>query len=505
MFLLDAIRAHAETGRTALVNREERLTYRQLDQKSDAFAAFLLERFGEDRTPVLLYGEKETAFLVCMTGALKAGRGYVPVDRTVPADRAAQIARDVGPRLVVDFGGFDLPGPWQRITPGELEKIFFTGKTAGRENHIPPDRPAYILFTSGSTGRPKGVAVTPRNLEAFYKGVLPWYPAEEGGVVLHQISYSFDVSCCAVYAGLARGMTLFTVDHRMAGDWGELFAALRGSGLTLWVSTPSFAELCVRSAAFTGEMLPGLSRFLFCGEILTHTLCDTLAERFPDAAVVNTYGPTEATVLVTAVEVTEKHRKDTASIPIGGPIPGATLRLEGEDGKEIAEEGETGQLLILGPSVGPGYLGRPDLTEKAFFTDEATGLRGYRTGDICCRKDGLYYYCGRGDNQLKLNGFRIEPEDVEQNLQKLSNVLRAAVLPAGEGEKAEYLAAFLLLKEPDGLTALKRSIRLKKEAAAYLPGYMIPRKFFVVDAFPLNVNGKVDKKALAARLKEGKA
>ena len=180
-----------------------------------------------------------------------------------------------------------------------------------------------------------------------------------------------------------------------------------------------------------------------------------------------------------------------------------TLAL-GEPGREVAGEEETGELLILGPTVGPGYFGRADLTEKVFFTHPETGLRGYRTGDLCYRKNGLYYYCGRVDNQLKLNGYRIEIEDVEANLQKLPNVQRAAVVPVRDADqKVQYLAAFLLLREADGLTSLKRSIQLKKQAAAYLPAYMIPRKLLVVESFPLNVNGKIDKKALAASLEEG--
>ena len=180
-----------------------------------------------------------------------------------------------------------------------------------------------------------------------------------------------------------------------------------------------------------------------------------------------------------------------------------TLAL-GEPGREVAGEEETGELLILGPTVGPGYFGRADLTEKVFFTHPETGLRGYRTGDLYYRKNGLYYYCGRVDNQLKLNGYRIEIEDVEANLQKLPNVQRAAVVPVRDADqKVQYLAAFLLLREADGLTSLKRSIQLKKQAAAYLPAYMIPRKLLVVESFPLNVNGKIDKKALAASLEEG--
>lgn len=503
MMVLEQLRAFAQTDRVALVNREERVTYRELDARSDAFAAWLLDTLGEDRSPVVICGDKETPFLSCVFGALKSGRAYVPVDSVVPEDRAARIVEDVKPKVIVDLTGRALEDRGVRVLrPEELKKILAAGKEVSPACRLGENDPAYILFTSGSTGRPKGVPITAGNLDAFCRGLLPFYPAE-GGVVLHQVSYSFDVSGCAVYAGISRGMSLFTVDHKMAADLRELFACLRESGLTLWVSTPSFAELCVQSGAFAQELLPHVRQFLFCGEVLTHTLCDALAERFPTAQVLNTYGPTEATVLVTAVEVTEKMRGDTRPIPIGGAVDGVTLRLSAQ-GKEVTGEEENGELMILGPTVGPGYFGRPDLTEKAFFTEPGTGLRGYRTGDLCYRKDGLYYYCGRVDNQLKLSGYRIEIEDVEANLQKLPNVRRAAVVPVRDGDgKVAYLAAFLLLKEPDGLTPLKRAIALKKQAAAFLPAYMIPRKIAAVDAFPLNVNGKIDKKALAASLGEG--
>ncbi len=502
MTVLEQLTAFAQTGRTALVNREERVTYRELNAWSDAFAAWLLESLGEDRSPVVLCGDKETGFLPCLFGALKAGRAYVPIDSVVPEDRAAQIIGDVCPKVVVDFTGRALDCPAKVLRPEELGEIFAAPAAVPPESWVGEGDPAYILFTSGSTGRPKGVPITAGNLDAFCQGLLPYYP-EEGGTVLHQVSYSFDVSGCAVYAGISRGMTLFTVDHKMAADLRELFSCLRESGLTLWVSTPSFAELCVQSGAFVQELIPHLRQFLFCGEVLTHTLCDALAERFPAAQVLNTYGPTEATVLVTAAEITQEMRQDSRPIPIGGAIQGVTLAL-GEPGREVAGEEETGELLILGPTVGPGYFGRADLTEKVFFTHPETGLRGYRTGDLYYRKNGLYYYCGRVDNQLKLNGYRIEIEDVEANLQKLPNVQRAAVVPVRDADqKVQYLAAFLLLREADGLTSLKRSIQLKKQAAAYLPAYMIPRKLLVVESFPLNVNGKIDKKALAASLEEG--
>lgn len=498
MFTLERINEYAGTGRIALMNREKSLTFAELDARSDAFAAWLLEQFGDDRTPVVIYGEKELDFLPCIFGALKSGRAYVPVDRSAPPERARQIISDVQPKVVVDF----TEQAANALGSEHLTKIL--GKAVppvSSEHWVSGEDIAYILFTSGSTGKPKGVPITAANLDAFCRGVLPFYP-EGGGIILHQISYSFDVSGCAIYAGLMRGMTLFAVDHQMVENMDILFAWLKTSGLTMWVSTPSFAELCVQSQAFNEKLLPELRQFLFCGEVLTHTLCDALAERFPKACVLNTYGPTEATVLVTAVEVTEAMRRDERPIPIGAPIKDAVLRLADADGQELAGDGQTGELLILGPSVGPGYFGRPDFTEKSFFTDPSTGLRGYRTGDLCYREDGLYYYCGRADNQLKMNGFRVELEDIEQNLSQLPNIARAAVVPVWQGGKVQYLVAFLLLRETDGLAPLKRTILIKRQAAEKLPAYMIPRKIFVVKAFPLNVNGKIDKKALAKRLEE---
>lgn len=508
MLVLQKLTECAKTDRVALINRGETLSFTALEQRSNAFAAWLIRSLGEDKTPVVIYGEKETDFLCCIFGALKSGRAYVPIDRTVPAERAEQIIADVSPRVIVNFGGFS-PGTEAVVLNSEtVNGILSTPPRVANEAEmlkkrwVSGDEYAYILFTSGSTGRPKGVPITAKNIDSFCKGLLRHYPSEDGGVVLHQISYSFDVSGCAVYAGLSRAMTLFTVDHEMAADFGELFEAFKNSNLTLWVSTPSFAEICVRSGIFNVTLLPKLKQFLFCGEVLTHTLCDALSERFPHTDVLNTYGPTEATVLVTAVKITGEMRSDSRAIPIGEPIDGAVLRLVDSDGKEITANEQIGELMILGESVGPGYFGQPHLTEKFFFFDEETGLRGYRSGDLCYRENNLYYYCGRMDNQLKLNGFRVEIEDIESNMESIPNIARAAVLPVWKGEKVDYLAAFVMLQKPDGLSNLTRSIESKRQAAKKLPAYMIPRKIFTVEEFPLNVNGKIDKKALAKRLEE---
>ncbi|MCL2035370.1 MAG: AMP-binding protein [Oscillospiraceae bacterium] len=494
MFILDNIKEYAKTSRTALITRDETLTFAQLYAYSQSFAAWLLRRFGESRAPVVIYGGKESLFLPCLFGSLMSGRAYVPVDTVTPISRAKVIAEDIGPDVIVDFSGswsgadalaLDCDALYEilteRATSEAPEKIWVSGEET-----------AYILYTSGSTGKPKGVPVTANNLSCFYGGVVKHLGNTGGGVMLDQVSYSFDVSCCAVYAGLGLGMTLVPVGRDLVNDVGAMFAWLRVLGLTHWVSTPSFAELCVRSKSFSEELLPKLRELLFCGEVLTNNLCRELSARFPSATIINTYGPTEATVLVTAVEVTEQMRLDTRPIPIGYPIDGTELRIDG---------GEQGELLILGGSVGPGYRNRADLTARRFFFDEKTGMRGFRTGDIAYVENGLYYYSGRIDNQLKLGGYRVEIEDIESNLTRIENISRAAVIPVLEDGRAQYLAAFIQLGKDDGLTALSRAIMIKKKAGEFLPGYMIPRKFIAVDSFPLNQNGKIDKKELEKRLR----
>ena len=495
MFLLEALAHYAKTDRIAFVYGNETMTFAELERRSNAFAAYLLQTFGEDRTPVLIYGHKELTVPVCMFGALKAGRGYVPVDTTFPVERVRQITEELRPSVIVDLYDLGLDAEVV-VNAAKLEEILSFDATVSRDHWIKPEQTAYMLFTSGSTGKPKGVQVTAGNIAAFDKGVQPWFEIENG-VFLNEISYSFDVSVCALYYALSRGMTLYTIDKTTLNDPRLLFDALRESNIDFWVSTPSLAEICVQSEQFRKELLPNVQKFVFCGEVLTKKLCAQMMERFPHVPVLNAYGPTEATVLVTAVEVTPAMVADSRPVPIGYGFQNVTARIVDPDGN-VLPDGQAGELQLLGDCVSPGYFRRLELNEKSFFTEN--GVRGYRTGDLCDMADGLIYYHGRLDGQVKLNGFRVELEDIENNLVRVDNIARAAVLPVYQDGKVVSLTAFILLENPDGLPSLQRARKIKAVLADVLPAYMIPRKIVAVDSFPLNTNGKVDKKTLAARL-----
>ena len=206
---------------------------------------------------------------------------------------------------------------------------------------------------------------------------------------------------------------------------------------------------------------------------------------------------------MTGVEITRDMLDADEPLPIGRPFETVQAIIADDHGRPLPD-GEAGELLVLGEAVSPGYLGRPELNEALFFRTE-DGLRGYHTGDLCRMADGMLYYLGRLDGQIKLNGFRVELEDVEQNLVKLPNIARAAVLPVWQDGRVTALTAFVLLEKPDGESALQRARRIKTALAGCLPSYMIPRKILAVDSFPLNTNGKIDKKQLAAQLASGAA
>lgn len=506
MFVLEKIKEYAkDLDRKAVIYNDKVMTYAELEQYSNAFASFLLKN-GKNKSPVVIYGHKEEEFLPCMYGALKAGRAYVPVDITFPADRLEMVLSDVNPEFFITLRetNVSVVHGTSQVTREKINDIFkeFEGIEVDSDNWVKPEDNCYILFTSGSTGRPKGVPINRANIENLAKYLTKWCDIESNtDIITNQISFSFDVSVVSVYVGVSLGKTLYTIDKAMMETPASLYERLTNSNLSFWVSTPSFAELCAMSSNFNAQMLPNLKRFLFCGETLTHKLVDLLKERFPNADIVNTYGPTEATVLVTASIITDEMAKDSKPIPIGAPLEEVEFRIVDSNGN-ILPEGEIGELQIISDNVGHGYYGRPDLTQKVFFETVSRGekKRGYRTGDACYQKDGQYYFCGRMDFQIKLNGFRIELEDIENNLVKVENVSRAVVIPVMKEEKVDYLAAFVLSTNKVEGPKLKEITRIKAELAKFVPSYMVPRKIVICDNFPTNTNGKVDRKLLASML-----
>lgn len=500
MKILRAIKKYSQSDRIALTCDGVSITYKELDRISEAIAVFLLKECGDDRTPIILYGNKENLMMAVMMGALKSGRAYVPIDISYPKERVETILSEVKSKVLFDFSEGNEFNNTKVLNQNDVEKIAseFANINVKEEQWVQGDENAYILFTSGSTGKPKGVQISSNNLDNFVEWMADYLKLDESEeVFMNQAAYSFDLSVTSIYPGLCYGKTLHGLSKKTLSNLKNMFEDIGSSDINIWVSTPSFAGMCVAEDSFNSNMLPNLKAMIFVGEVLPKTLCEELLNRFPNTRVINGYGPTEATVAVSANDMNRDLLSIDGSLPIGYPMKTSIVKIVDDDGNEVGDNVK-GEIVIVGPSVSKGYFNNEEKTQKSFFYDDYKGkkCRAYRTGDLGYYIDGNLYYCGRKDFQIKLNGYRIEIEDIENNLIKVSNVKNAAVVPVEKNDKIAYLTAFIQLKEENGLSGLKNGIAIKKELGTLIPSYMVPRNIKIIKEFPTNVNGKIDRKKL---------
>ncbi len=488
--------------RTAHQSPTGAVTYRALLAATGRLAATL----ASGRTgPVMVYGHKENAMVTGFLAALFAGRPYVPVDVAVPAARILRIAAIAEVQTVLEArplpdavrAGLDDRGVRFVPVPDALDGIPPLPATT-------PDDLAYIIFTSGSTGDPKGVPIPLRGLSHFTHWMRQRAHLGAGTeVVLNQAPFSFDLSVMDLYLSLTTGGTLFSVTAEQIARPRDLFSALYGAGLTVWVSTPSFVRFCLADPGFSQRRLPLLSRFLFCGETLPAKTALELLRRFPEAEVWNTYGPTECTVAVSSVRID----RDLAAgevLPVGEAAPGMRIWIIGPDQRPLGP-GAMGEIVIAGPQVSPGYRRSPDdAGAPSGFgmlpdPDGEGTVFAYRTGDSGYLRDGMLYCAGRMDRQIKLRGYRLELDEIEERLRTLAGVSDAAVLPVMDDGSPEYLVAFVAgdSDSPEPAEDLDRARQLRSQLAEQLPAYALPRAFRFMAQLPLTANGKVDRRRLA--------
>ena len=505
-------------------SRGESITYAQLKHCSDVLACRIAcSDHIEAGIPIVVYGHKSPSMLVTFLACAKSGHAYVPVDVVYPRDRVGSIIAQLGQTVA-----FDTTGALGDVLGGQVPCPLF-GRSAFEEfdahdamrvgpqpavqetasvklQPVGHDDTFYILFTSGSTGTPKGVEVTTGCVDGFFRWLstceYSQREPEEHRIWFNRSPFTFDVSLTDMVAGLTFGDTLYALEDEAEKSLALAFESFADSGVTDWVSTPSFVEQCLADDSFDARLLPHLKRMLLAGEVLRPETVRMAQARFPGLRVFNGYGPTESTDLVTLCEITPGMLEQDRSLPIGYAKPGSRLVVLDPDTLEELPDGEHGELFVIGDTVARGYWRRDDLTEAAFRACPeplAGGQRTYRTGDEVTRDpDGLYYYHGRYDLQIKLHGYRIELGDIESTLAALPEVHMACVLPVMRDGAISHLVALVVpsdLQAPRGFALTKH---LKRAMRERIPSYMIPRAFKYVDTFPLNPSGKADRKALAA-------
>ncbi len=440
--------------------------------------------------PVIVRGHKEADMVVSMMACMLLDHPYIPLDLVVPEERVRRILSITGAQLVLDCSEQPFTSDVSLIAPGGKDLIVKADPAKGIPYRA-HDPIRYIIFTSGSTGEPKGVRITREAAGAF----LRWMSADFGftatDVFINQAPFSFDLSVYELFTSSHIGGTLLLNDAETAKDskrFLDRVARYRGS---VWVSTPTFAYLYLTEPAFTGEHVPSVHSFLFCGEALPKMTAQRLLDRFPSSRVLNTYGPTEATVATSLVDVTREALAKYPDMPVGYPKRECTLRCTTPDGADATKEAP-GEIEIIGPHVSIGYLNNDELNAEKFF--EVDGQRAFRTGDYGWFQDGILFFNGRRDEQVKLNGFRIELGDITAQMLVVPGVADAIAVPLKAGETVKRIIGFVRPGPGADMAMLRPMIeaRLRKE----LPAYMVPADISFVSAFPVNSSHKTDRKAL---------
>ncbi|KAF1298146.1 D-alanine--poly(phosphoribitol) ligase subunit 1 [Enterococcus sp. JM4C] len=487
--------ASREPDRVVYCEGQVTYTYGQLAEWSDKLAAYL-DATIKSKAPIVVYGELEFEMLVAFLAASKTGRAYIPIESSTPKDRVELILSVAQPALIISIGDWQELATSIPITNREtVNEIISAESLIYEKQPVMGDQTYYIIFTSGTTGVPKGVQISHDNLVSFVNWELSDFNLREGLQFLSQAPYSFDLSVMGVYSALTSGGSLAPLKKSVINDFKALFTTLPKLDINVWVSTPSFMKICLMEPTFDGHHVPSIERFLFCGEELPKKTAVELLQRFPEAEIYNTYGPTEATVAISGVLVTSELMETYNRVPIGYVKEDTQVFFMDPDSETIIENGQMGEIIISGPSVSKGYLNNPEKTQAAFF--EYQGQPAYRTGD-CGRvtEDGLLLYEGRIDFQVKFHGYRIELEDIDHHLSSVSLVKQAVVVPKYQEHKVEQLIAYVVPEAHSYEKEFQLTKAIKESLSEFVMDYMIPQRFVYVDQLLQTPNGKIDRKSL---------
>lgn len=498
--ILEALREQAGTDRICAVDEHGKaLSFRELDERSDALAAFFIEAL-PPKAPVLLLGDKENDMLTCLFACMKSARAYVPLSVSLPEKRASFMANDSDAALIIAFHTDLLSASSiMRITGEDLEQIIeeHLGRRVPESHWLKYHEMLALLYTSGSTGNPKGVMNALGDLENLLLAPEKYYIGGPEMRVMNGFSYMFSAHMQHVYRTMVlMGSEMHAVPASVLKDPGRLmdcYLQVQPHFLGIIATT---CTMLLQDSRFNEREMPQLNGIALAGEVCSRRLIAELFDRFPGVTLRIQYASTELTTVAVGNFITREEflSISTDTIPIGQPVPSIEAHLWDEEGREV-REGEKGELIIISTRLCDGYWKNPDETARAFFT-LPDGRRGFRTRDLMYRKEGLLYYAGRLDNRVKIGGNRVELEEVEQGISSLDLAHQCVVRPVQEEDgRVLSLVAYVTLKER-GLDELHAVIQMKKSLMAILPSYMIPQKFVILPELLTNTSGKIDRAAM---------
>jgi amino acid adenylation domain-containing protein len=511
--------AQARPEATALVFKNTRLTYGAIEEASNRLAWMLIAAGCRPGDRVGLLMPKMPAAIVAMLGALKADAIYVPMDPASPAARQARVLE------VSDFRCILAAGPVERNLRDALTAARLTqrprigwldeGPPAEGDpapafrlrdlSSYPATAPAcantdgdvaHILFTSGSTGIPKGVMITHASVAHFLRWANRYFETAPSDRISQHPPLHFDLSTFDIFGTLWAGAELHLVPQELNLLPHKLAQFIREARLTQWFSAPSVLNLMAKFDVIAQNDFQSLRRVMWCGEAIpTPTLIHWM-RRLPHVRFTNLYGPTEATIASSYYAVPRCPRDEREPIPIGDACDGEELLVL--DGRlQPLAPGDIGDLYIRGTGLSPGYWRDQEKTDSVFLPcPGGAGPRDriYKTGDLARRgADGLFYFLGRADTQIKSRGYRIELGEIEAALHSLPALRESAVVAIQSDGFEGWLICCAYVLASDCVVSVEN---LRKDLARLLPGYMLPIRWTRLEALPKNANGKIDRPRL---------
>ena len=439
--------------------------------------------------PLIIYGHKQKDFIAAIAACMQLQLPYIPLDTVVPIERILKIKNITGAQVLVNLSGNDLAINFAAVISKNEIKNFSEADFTNAIYHREHDPIIYIIFTSGSTGEPKGVQITQQALSSYMDWMEHDFGFTSSDVFINQAPFSFDLSVYELMAFLHFGATIILNDNETAANqitFSERVKKYKGS---IWVSTPSFAYKFLGVEEFNSANIPSLRTFLFCGETLPARTAKILLDKFSQSTVFNSYGPTEATVATSIVSITKTILEKYDPLPVGYPKYTSEILIDKNENPD--EKG--GEIIISGEHVSIGYFKMEELNKEKFITHNQQ--RAFRTGDYGYIEEGMLFYNGRKDEQVKLHGFRIELGDINAQLLKTDLATEVATVPLRRDGEVKKIISFII---PKKITADNTEMiaTIMKHLHANLPAYMLPSEIIVMQKFPYSNNHKIDKNKL---------
>jgi amino acid adenylation domain-containing protein len=476
----------------ALISDAEQVTYRELNERANQLAHYLISRGVQNETLVGVFLRRSIEMVVALLGILKAGGAYVPLDPDYPSERVGLLLNDIQAALVVTDSSCSSILP---RSPAEVVKLDTDSSWISAESLANPGitrdskNLIYIMYTSGTTGQSKGAMIEHRGVVRLVKNT-DYANLDSSERFLQMAPISFDASTLEIWAPLLNGgsLVLMRSGRSSLEEIGEMIR--RHNVTSVWLPTGLFNLMVDQHA---DKLLP-LRQLITGGDTGSIVHFRKALEKLPGVRLINGYGPTETTTFAVCLTVHPEHLSGS-SVPIGYPIANTDVWILDTELSPVAKGG-TGEIYIGGPGVARGYLNRPELTAERFVSPPwayGRSAKLYRTGDLArWRSDGTIEHLGRIDDQVKLSGYRVEPGEVATHLREHPSVRDAIVVVDQDSEGHKRLLAYVVPRSrpaPHGQEL--RQFLLRK-----LPQFMVPAEFVTLQEIPLTHNGKPDRSAL---------